>query len=259
MKSAFLLFCSLLSLTTIGQKAIKSFSVDREVVFATVDRPGDLYLVLGDGQIQKYDVDGNLLSEYKVSPTPTLFDARDGSRLFAYFRRDQQYAYLSPSFEITARHAVDPSFAIKPWLVCASGDHNIWILDESDNSIKRINNTTSGVDVEITLPGGSDKTRLTYMREYQGFLFLLDLDKGIRVFSSMGKPLMTLGRPGLTSFNFFGEELYFVEGKNLKLFNLFTAEKRDMPIAKSADIVLMTDTRLFSIQGSKVEITTLSL
>ncbi|MEJ7646813.1 MAG: hypothetical protein WKF87_19610 [Chryseolinea sp.] len=258
MKATFLVLCSLLTLPTLGQKAIKVFSVHREVVFATVDRPGDLYLVMGDGQIQKFDVDGNLLSEYKVSPAPALFDARDGARLFAYFRKEQHYAYLSPSFEITARHAVDPSFAVKPWLVCASGDHNIWILDEVDNSIKRINNTTSGVEVEITLPDGSDNSRLTYMREYQGFLFLLDLDKGIRVFSSMGKPLMTLGYPGLTSFNFFGEELYFAEGNNLKLFNLFTAEKRDIPIARSGDIILMTDIRLFSIQGSKVEITKLS-
>lgn len=253
MKSLLVFSVLCLSLTATAQK-IKRIDAADTIVFATVDRPGDLYIVTNRARIQKFSADGNLISEYKAGPAPTLFDARDGSRLFAYFRNDQQYAYLNPAFEVTAKHAVDPSLAIKPWLVCASGDHNIWILDAEDKSIKRVNVATSGVDAEIRLTDVSGEQRLTYMREYQGFLFLLDLDKGIRVFSSMGKPLMVLGSPGLKSFNFFGEELYYAAGNRLILFNLFNAQTRELPLAKKSEIILMTDIRLFYLQGSTIEI-----
>ncbi len=255
MRTFLLIFFTCLAAGTVAQKTLKSLTLIDKTVFATVDRPGDLYIVSKGGRIQKFNVDGTLISEYKTGPAPTLFDARDGARLFAYFRDDQYYAYLNPSFDVTAKHAIDPALTIKPWLVCASGDHNIWILDGEDKSIKRINNTTSGVDVDIRLDF-SDKFRLTYMREYQGFLFLLDLDEGIRIFSNMGKPLMTLGYPGLASFNFFGEELYYVVGNNLRLFNLFTAHTREIPLAKGGEFVLMTDVRLFSVLGNKAEILT---
>ena len=71
------------------------------MIYATVDRPGELYIVTKQGQIQRFDTNGNLVSEYKNQPTPTLFDPRDGARLFAYFRQDQHYSYLSPSLEVT--------------------------------------------------------------------------------------------------------------------------------------------------------------
>jgi hypothetical protein len=250
------MICSLLALRTLGQKPIKSISVNEKIVFATVDRPGDLYLLLNNGHIQKFDVEGNLAGAYKGAMHPTLFDARDGSRLFAYFRNGQEYAYLSPSFELTARHSLDPSWAINPWLVCASGDHNIWILDAADKTIKRINTTTSGIEVEIVLADVSDESPLTYMREYQGFLFLLDANNGIRIFSSMGKPLKMVGPAGLKAFNFFGEELYYLLNGKLMLFNLFTAQTRTIPVPKKEGFMLMTDTRLFSADGMKADIFT---
>src|SRR5687768_10207019 len=113
-----LLFCSI---GIFAQKKIKTLEISDTIVLAAVDRPGDFYLVTKAGQIQKFDKDGKLKVLLKHQGAPTLFDPRDGARLFAYYREGQQYDYYNPSFEITASYRIDPAFAIEPWLICPSG------------------------------------------------------------------------------------------------------------------------------------------
>src|SRR5687767_6814977 len=82
-----------------AQKKIKTLEVSDTIRFASVDRPGDIYLITRDGQIQKFDKDGKLSVLYKHKTLPTLFEPRDGAKLFAYYRENQEYDYLNPSFE----------------------------------------------------------------------------------------------------------------------------------------------------------------
>lgn len=257
MKATQYLFCiSIICCSTSlnAQNRIETLTLMDEVIFATVDRPGELYIVTRKGQVQRFDVNGKLLSVYKNNPSPTLFDPRDGARLFAYFREDQHYVFLNPSFDVTASHALDSSFVIEPWLVCVSGDHNLWVLDAADKSLKRINVAASSVDVDVKIPDqqAKDISELTFMREYQGFLFLLNKEKGILIFNSMGKWLKTIERPALSYFNFMGEELYYPEAGRIKLFNLFTAETRTIT-SKPGKFILITDERIFVVGDFQID------
>jgi hypothetical protein len=237
------------------EKIIRTLHVSDTIVFAAVDRPGDLYLATMSGQFQKFDKDGNLVILYKNKNIPTLFDPRDGSRLFAYVRELQQYWYLNPSFEVTAAHELDSAFAIDPWLICSSGDYNIWILDASDNSLKKIDTRKGSVVVEITAPVKS-KENIRYMREYQGFLFLLDVEEGILIFNSVGKLVRVLPGKNIAYFNFLGEELYYPLNNSLQYFNLFSAESHQSGWPTGTHFLLMTDERQFIVRDIDVIIRT---
>lgn len=238
-----------------AQKLIKSIPAGDEVIYASVDRPGELYLVTKQGRISRFDLNGNLVSEYKnQDATPTLFDPRDGARLFSYFRHDQHYSFLSPSLEVTKSLPVEPSFAVEPWLVCISGDYNIWILDAGDMSLKRINTMSGSVEVDQKTADTLIRkaTDITFMREYQGFLFLLHQEKGILIFNKMGRWIKTIEQPHLTYFNFLGEELYYPEGNHMKFLNLFSAETRVTPLTYPGQIILLTDERMYTIEKETV-------
>lgn len=238
-----------------AQTKIKSLTVTDEVIYATVDRPGELYVVTKQGQIQRFDINGKLLSVYKNNPAPTLFDPRDGARLFAYFRNDQHYSFLSPSFDVSSSYFIDSSYVIDPWLACISGDHNLWIIDAADGSIKKINVRTSSIEVDVRIPTDlmPEARSITSMREYQGFLFLLSSAQGILIFNGMGKWLKTVSSPGLAYFNFLGEELYYPDGDKIRFFNLFTAETREIPTPQHGRFTLITDERIFSVQNFSID------
>jgi len=243
-----------------AQKKIKTITVADKVVSATVDRPGELYIVTNKGTIQRFDNAGALVSEYKNQSSPTLFDPRDGARLFAYYRHDQHYVFLSPTFDVTKSLTLDPSLAVEPWLTCVSGDYNLWILDAADVSLKKINVQSSSVEGDYKIADSlvQRASDISFMREYQGFLFLLHKTKGILIFNKMGKCIKIVSRPNLLYFNFLGEELYYPDGGHLMFLNLFTAETRETPMPETGDFILLTDERMYTVKGSTLGVFSLN-
>ena len=196
-----------------------------------------------------------MASVYKNNPSPTLFDPRDGSRLFAYFRSDQHFSFLNPSFDVTSSSKLDPAVAIDPWLMCVSGDYNFWVLDAADISLKKINAATGTVtiDAKISQQPGDSVSSYVHIREYQGFVFLLHKKNGVLIFSGLGKPLKTIGNAAITHFNFLGEEFYYNTAGAIHFFNLFTAETREMPLKQAGQFVLLTDERMFIINDKSID------
>jgi hypothetical protein len=256
MKRLIIVLLIFVSIETQAQKEIKSFDVSDTIVYATVDRPGDLYLITTSGQIQKYDKDGKLKIVYKHKIVPTIFEGRDGARLFAYYRDEQQYDYLSPSFEPLSSYKIDPAFAIDPYLICTSGEHKLWVLDEADHSLKKVNVQKGEVEIEVLIDSTviQNANSFSMMREYYGFVFLLNPAKGIYIFNGMGRLIKTIDTKGIHTFNFLGEELYYLTGKKIVFVDLFSADSRELPLEKPSQIILLTDERMFSIQHKAVTI-----
>jgi hypothetical protein len=237
---------------------LTKLTVPNAIAYATVDRPGELYLVDSRGTLQKLDTDGNPQSSYTpVQPVlPTVLDARDGARIFTYYRDRQEYIYFSPSLaDDVGWQKVDPAFAIAPHLVCPFGDYGLIILDSADWSLKKVNLKTSVVNVDESIASRLTKnSRIISMREYQNFIFLLDAAQGIIIFNGIGKWIRTIPVKHLTWFNFVGEELYYRQGQNLVLIDLFTTASRQLPLPTAAGYALLTDERLYAVDKDAVTI-----
>jgi hypothetical protein len=250
-----ILFYCLSTIYVFAQKKITSIPVIDEIVSAGVDRVGELYVTTKLGQIQKFDTQGKLLSVYRRVLAPSLFEPRDGSRLFAFFKKDRRIEYLDPAFEIYSASRIDSAFVIDPLLACSSGDHNVWVLDGADQTLKKINPRASTIEVDVKFPENlsRDYSQIKFMREYQGFIFFLDDKRGIHIFNGMGRWIKTISLQHPSYFNFLGEELYYPGSNKLILINLFSGEQREIPLAKPFKIALLTDERLFLIQTNSID------
>lgn len=250
-----LFFFLLINISSFAQKKIITINISDEILSASVDRVGELYVITKKAHIQKFDANGKLISFYRNGPAPSLFEPRDGSRLFAFFKTERKIQYLSPSFEIQTSSLIDSAFVIDPWLVCSSGNHNIWVIDAADHTLKKIDPKTSAVPVDVKFPENfpSDLSVITSMREYQGFLFFLDKRKGIHIFNGMGRWIKTISIQDPMYFNFLGEELYYPEHNKLVFINLFSAERREMQVKQPFKIALLTDERLFLLQKTAID------
>lgn len=256
MKASTVLFFLISISATAQTEKIKTLTLSDTILYSAIDRTGDFYAITKSGQIERFNGEGKLTLAYKAPEAPTIFDPRDGARLFAYYRSDQHYEYLSPSFQITASFRIDPSFAIQPWLICPSGDHKLWMIDQADNSLKKVDVRASEVQVEVVVDAASigDVQAFTSMREYQNFVFLLNPDKGLYIFNSLGKHIKTIGSAGIESFNFLGEDLYFLHDGKLGFFNLFSTETREVEVDPAYTDALVTEERLILFTPEKIDI-----
>lgn len=239
----------------VGDK-ITTIALSDTIAATAIDRTGEVYAITNSGQIQRFDKNGKLNLLFKAERRPTVFDPRDGARLFTYSREDQTYQLLKPSFEPMASYKIDSAFAIQPWLICPSGDHKLWILDNADQSLKKINVKASEVEVEVwvdsTVIGQPEAFEI--MREYQNFLFLLNPDQGLLVFNMLGQQIRTIDTGSIAGFNFLGEELYYLQGNTLKLFNLFTAQTREIAIPHGYRQALLTDERMILFTPTTIDV-----
>ena len=235
-------------------KKIVTFNAASDIVFAAIDRAGDFYLVLQSGEIQKYDKNGIGLGTYIHQGTPTLFDPSNAIRLLVYYKKTQEFAWLSPDLGTNPFEAIDPSIAIEVGLICPSGDQNLWVLDEADLGLKKLSVRDSRVLSEFSISNQFKENNFTLMREYQNFLFLLDPKTGISVYNSFGKQIRKIQEPGLIYFNFLGEELYYKRGSQLIFLDLFTAESREINISIPSEFVLLTDERMILTNKNQVQI-----
>jgi hypothetical protein len=226
----------------------------KDVVSAYVDRPGDIYILQQNNHFHKFDLQGNTILDKQLTQSPTYFDPRDGARMFLYQKENNQFTFYSEETE--QKFSLEPQYAIDPALVCSSGDHNIWLFDQSDASIKRINPSQSKVLVEslIDQKQFTGKPDFVFMREYQNFLFILDKNSGILIFNSLGIQIKKISITSIEYFNFLGEELYYKKNDKLILHDLFDSSIRELPIDPTCKFALLTDRRKFLVYPNRLDI-----
>lgn len=231
----------------------KSITTPSPVVSASVDRPGELYLLCRDGQILHTDQNGDIITQV-TTPLPDVFDPRDGARHFVFFRKNKTAGYISPALDMSQAEPLEAAFAIQPEWVCASGDYNLIILDGADTTLKKID-VKKGLVLWEKPVASSLKKKLSIlaMREYQNFIFIQDKTQGVLVFNALGKLIKTIPVKASSNFGFLGEEMYYRDGDRLLFFDLFKPEGRDMKLPCAQGQVLLTDQRIFCIQDNKVD------
>jgi hypothetical protein len=235
-------------------KPIATVQLTGTVTFAGIDRPGDLFIVMSDGWVRKYDKNGVEIVSKKFTSAPTLFDPRDGTLSFAYFREGQRLEYLSPDMSVSVEKVLNPEFAISAWQVCPS-KNELWILDSADLSLRQTldRGTAVAYDANWTGPKPSSLEGIVFMREYLNFLFVLDRQTGIYMFNNLGKPIRHIKEENLFWFNFLGEELYYSKGQALHFIDLYTGETREIALPWQSQFALLTDERLILVGAGKIE------
>jgi len=255
MKGIFLILNLILTISFVNAQQTKIATIEIDNSMAVfVDRPGDLYVKLSNKLIKKFDIQGKLISELKFDDPITTFDPRDGARMFVYSNKTHRCAFFSQ--ETKQEFLIEQQYAIDPTLVCASGDHQLWIVDRSDWSLKKVIPTQSKVIVEALIDQKQFviSPEFTFIREYQNFLFLIEKNTGILIFNSLGIQIKKIEAPEIEYLNFLGEELYFRKNNSLIFYDLFDASTREQPIDPSCQYVLITDTRTFLTYSNRIEI-----
>ena len=256
MKSIFFFLCIFPGLPSVfAQNKKITFETKAEIIWSGVDRAGDLFLVLKTGEVQKFNKEGARIGSHGFKVAPTLLDPLDGVQSFYYLRDDKTFGNLSFDLSSVSQHPIDPAFAISPWLVCPTL-HELWILDSSDFSIKKTKMNSASISLEKALKHLPLKkiTDYIFMREYQNYLFLLDKNEGVHLFNSLGNYVKTMGEKEMRSFGFLGEELYYSKDDVLILIDLYTNERRTLPLAVPCRNTLLTEDTLYAIGVNTITI-----
>lgn len=230
-------------------KKVKGWKT-KNVTLISEDRLGNFFLIQKDGKIRKYDPDGKVLAS-GFEKALTLIEPWYQPSVFMYVRSKQKYMITGRNFENRQEFELEPALAVEPYLVCPTHDNKLWILDHADLSLKKVNRFTNEVIHEF----GIDSTLLSpnndfiYLREYLNLIFLLDKNSGILILNHLGNVIGKIEVSNLTSFYFYGEDLYYLHENKLKFINILNEKQHEVQLPTDTQQAILTDERIITLDS----------
>lgn len=217
-----------------------------------VDRLGNFYVAEASGTIKKINTEGRVVARHKGKRAPELLEPWNPLRVFAYHRPTQTYQLLNQELHEITTLSLPPSFAIRPWLVCPTAENHMWIMDEADRTLKRINLAQNKIQSEFTLPEKMGLPR--HLREYQNLLIVEGDKQQVEIYNGVGNRIKRFDLPQLRNVNVAGEDVYFVTDDRILFYHLFSEQETSLPLTGHVLFALVTDERLLLVRPKKAEI-----
>lgn len=236
-------------------RLINEFEVD-EPQSASLDRKGSLFIAERSGIINKYGSGGEIDLTYSASRNSkiTLLEAWSTLDVLVFYGGYQSVTilnrFLSPITEVSLQDKI--GFAR---LATFSGESNLWVIDDSDFSLKLLDLSLDLITIvtpfnQILDPDDYD---ISYIREYQNLLFIVDKNTGILVFDNLGNYLRTIEAKGLTFTGFINDEIYYAIDNELTLVNIYSEEQRTINLP-SDGMALVSNDKVYLIGERTVKV-----
>src|SRR6185437_4874708 len=156
----------------------------------TVDNIGALYLITPDNQLKKYDEKGdsvgvfNRVTQYGKL---TYVDAENPWKTILFYQNFSTIVLLDKYLnEVTAINLRKQNI-FRVHAVTSSYDNNIWLFDEQDNKLKKIDDNgnilSETVDFRLLFDSAPDPKKII---DRDGFVYLYDPEKGVYIFDYYG-------------------------------------------------------------------------
>ncbi len=239
---------------------VKTIALPSPVSTVSIDRYGLFYLADEEGNITKYDSTGALLITYSPPKKAdvTLLEAWRNVNIFVFYRSFQEYVLLDRFLSPSPNNRLESSAIGFGRLATFSYDNNIWVIDETDFTLKKYNLTFNKTDLTTSLDLLLDATLydMNFMKEYQNLLFINDKNSGILVFDNMGNYKTKIPVKGLGYIGFYNDEIYFQDGDKVRFINIYTYAERTeaLPEKGNFQYILYSKSRLYLVRNNAVEV-----
>ncbi|HTB52606.1 MAG TPA: hypothetical protein VK718_07515 [Ferruginibacter sp.] len=158
--------------------------------YFTVDNLGDVYLVTINDQLKKFRANGDsvgVFNDVRKYGTLTSIDATNPLKILLYYEDFASVVVLDRFLNILAAINLRQQDIFKVRAVATSYDNNIWLFDEGDSKLKKIDNNgnvlSETVDFRILFDSVPSPSNII---DRDGFIYLYDQHKGFYIFDHYG-------------------------------------------------------------------------
>lgn len=224
-KKHFLLFYCLIFLFVSGIKAQDDslFKLIKKINFPvysfSVDNIGGLYVITSDNQLKKYNDQGDSVGVFnQVTKYGKLayVDAENPWKTILYYKDFSTIVLLDKYMNVITAINLRKLNIFRVQAVTTSYDNNIWIFDEQDNTLKKIDDNgnilSQTVDFRLLFDAAPDPEKII---DRDGFVYLYDPQKGIYIFDYYGSFKSKLTFLHWTDIEVLGKSIYGFDEKNL--------------------------------------------
>jgi hypothetical protein len=231
----------------------------------SLDNYQNIYVTNSKGLILRYDT---LLQKIGTNYSPeknaaiSLLEARNPLRIFAFYRDFQEYALLDRFLTVVNitkfnEQATGQEIGFAR-LAAPSSDNQLWVLDDSDFSLKKFDtqNEKTIFKTPLDLLLGTSNYDMVFLTEYQNQVFLVDKNSGILIFDNMGNFRRKIAIKNLNHICFDNYWICFTDGYQIIKEHLYQEEtqKITLPIQyqQVTKKILVIKNKVLLFLGTKI-------
>lgn len=223
-----------ISPTCFGQSNFSPVAnIETKANFFTTDNQSNLYVVNGN-ELSKYNKSGILLYKYSNKNLGNIdfVDASNMLRLLVFYKGFSQIVFLDNTLTLSSDPIrLDEINFQQTQLVCSSYNNSIWIYDQRNLELVRIDKTLN----KTQQTGNLNLLLNTVLQpesiiEYNNKVYLNNPTTGILIFDIYGTYYKTIPIKNTRHFQAIGDWIYYLEGDKIKAYHIKTIELKEFEI-----------------------------
>ncbi|MCB0663126.1 MAG: hypothetical protein KDC24_10325 [Saprospiraceae bacterium] len=187
------------------------------------DPLGFFYLFKEDGELLKLDTTGKVQFRYSTTRDGDLsgFDPYNGLQTLCWFKDFQKIIVLNRTLQPESEILLSDLDIFYAGTVKTALDGNIWVYDENNFQLKKINPggklLLTGNRLDLVL---GQNWHPVHMVEYDNHVYLTDPDQGILVLDVFGNFIKTLPITGVKYFFIRNHKIFYLQNFAMQQFDL---------------------------------------
>lgn len=251
-----------------GLRSFSSFSQSFELIKKapiasctqlSIDRAGNLYAAGLDQNIRKYDTSGELVATYSPSKMGeiTLLESWNSISTIAYYKDFQEIVFLDRFLTVKSTVPITSEISGFTRLATVASDNSIWLIDDSDFSLKKWDITYQNTLIHnpLNLQLKDKDYNFTFIREYQNNLYLIDEGADLVIFDILGNYKRSIPITNATNVGMWKTKMYYSKNGKLQLIDLYTGENKTLAVdIPDNDLVIMGNQHVFVVGENQLQI-----
>ncbi|MFN4285222.1 MAG: hypothetical protein ACK4E8_04575 [Lacibacter sp.] len=247
----------------VGQDSIRftpAGTMGANLADMNVDNLGNYYLLSKDNRLKKINNRGDSMGVFnEVRRWGKLYsmDVTNPLKCLLYYRSFSTIVVLDRFMNIVNTIDLRKQNIFQVKAIAQSYDNKIWLYDEQNNKLKRIDDDGSVLMETIDFRQIFDQVPSPVkIVDQEGFVYLFDPEKGVYVFDIYGSFKTRLSYTGLTDFHVFGKTIAGIRGNELLLYTMGTLNERIValpPGTEKRQKVVFTPGRMYVLVNGVVQ------
>src|SRR5690242_1873795 len=262
---AYAVIFSLLTFSVCYAQTDSSFrfiqSLNYPVASFTVDNIGAIYIITPDNQLKKYNENGDSVGVYNQVMKYgklTYVDAENPWKTILFYQNFSTIVLLDKYLNVVTAINLRKHNIFRVQAVTSSYDNNIWLFDEQDNKLKKMDDNgnilSETVDFRLLFDAAPEPKKII---DRDGFVYLYDPEKGVYIFDYYGSFKSKLSFLNWTNMEVFGKAIYGFDSLNLYKYAPPLPDFTTFPLPvelQNSTSVKLANRKIYALKNGKVSV-----
>lgn len=224
-----------------------------------VGKLGELFIINTDNQLKKLDETGDSVGVFnQVTKYGKLsyVEAQNPWKTLLYYKNFSNIVLLDKYLNVISSINLRDKNILRAEAITVSYDNHIWIYDEQENKLKKIDDSGNTLSETVDFRQLFDEVPTPKrIMDYDGFVYLYDPENGLFIFDYYGSFKRKLPFTGWSDFAVIGKSIYGFDAQKIYKYTAPLPDVEEFPLPEklqNSTSIKLSNHKFYSLKEGRL-------